>query len=224
MHPKNWKNTGNFHCVSQSWASSAENIGRNGFRAGRPVGTLRSVAVGRRRRSAIPRARSAISPGVIQSPAGPQLSRIRRRRLRAPPRSPAPAAPGSAMPTGRSRCRPRWPAVPERRPDTPRPMPADRQVGPASTSSQRDRPESTLPRSTVRACQRGSSPRWARGPDGRRAMPTRDEKRAVGTPTARPRCDRPSRPPAPTRWPRGQPCSMAEGDRGASAPRQSMQH
>jgi hypothetical protein len=155
---------------------------------------------------------------MIQSPAGPQVSRIRRRQRRVPPRSPPPAAPGSAMPTGRSRCRPRWHAVPERRPDTPRPMPAERQAGPASTSSQRDRPESTLPRSTVRARQRGSSPRRARGLDGRRATPTRDEERGMWSAAAGPGGDRPRTRTLPTRRPRRQPRPTPAGDIGTSAP------
>jgi hypothetical protein len=157
-------------------------------------------------------------------PAGSQVSCIRWRRRRAPPRSPPPAAPGSAVPTGRSRCPPRWRAVPERTPGTPRPMPAYRRAGLASTSSQLDRPESTLPRSTAQPRQRGSSPRWARGRDGRTARRTRDEGRGVWPATAR-RCrDRLRTPPLPARRPRRQPRPTPGGDMGASAPRQSMQH
>ena len=170
------------------------------------------------------RPRFAFSPAVIQSPTGAQVIRIRRRRRRAPPRSPPPAVPGSAGPTACSRCRTRWLAVPERPPGKPPPMPADRLAGPASTSSQRDRPESTLPRSTVRARQHGSSPRSATGSDGWTAMPTRDRERGVGAPTAGPHDDLPSSPPRPERRPRGRPRSTAGGDMGASAPRQSMQH
>ena len=150
-----------------------------------------------------PRPQFAFSPAVIQSPTGAQVIRIRRRRRRAPPRSPPPAVPGSAGPTARSRCRIRWLAVPERPPGKPPPMPADRLTGPASTSSQRDRPESTLPRSTVRVRQRGSSPRSATGSHGWTAMPTRDRERGVGASTVGPHDDLPSSPPRPERRPRG---------------------
>lgn len=151
-------------------------------------------------------------------PRGPQVNRIRRRLRRVSPRSPPPAAPGSAVPTGRSRRRRRWRAVHERPPATPRPMPANRRVDPASTSSQRDRPESTLPRSTARAHQRGSSPRSARRPDGRTATPTADEQRGVWAPAAGPGRDRPRSPPPPTRLPRRQPRPTPTGAMGTSAP------
>jgi hypothetical protein len=155
--------------------------------------------------------------------AAPHVSRIRRRRRRAPPRSLPPAAPGLAAPTGRSRCRPRWRPVPERPPGTPPPMPAGRRVGPASTSSQRGTPGSTLPRSTARGRQPGSSPRWARRPYGRTARPARDRGRRVEIP-AGPRRLPASSPSPPTRRPRRQPCPTPGDDMGPSAPRQSMQH
>jgi hypothetical protein len=151
-------------------------------------------------------------------PGRSQVSCIRRRLRRVPPRSPPPAAPGSAVPTGRSRCRPRWRAVPERPPGTPRPMPADRRIDPASTSSQRDRLESTLPRSTARARQRGSSPRWARRPHGRTARPTTDEERGVWAAAAGPGRDRPRTLPLPTQRPRRLPRPTPTGDVATSAP------
>jgi hypothetical protein len=211
MHWRNWKKAGNLRSVSQSGAISAENTEEMNF--GRWALSRRPVST-----NCGPRPGFVFSPAVIQSPTGAQVIRIRRRRRRAPPRSPPPAVSGSAGPTARSRCRPRWPAVPERPPGKPPPMPADHRAGPASTFSQRDRPESILPRSTVRARPRGSSPRSATGSDGRIVMPARDPERAAGAATAESRRDPPRSPPRPGRRPRGQPHSTARGGTGASAP------
>ena len=194
------------------------------FRPGAESASRRIRAVGRRWTHCRPTHSARIFTRRDSIPASPEVSRIRRPSRRAPPRSPPPAARGSALPTGRSRSRDRRRAVPERLPGTPRTIRADHRVGPASTSSQRDRPGSTLPRSNVGVRQRWSSPRQARRPGARTAGPTRGGGRGLVRPMDWPRRDLPSSPPSATQPPGRQPCPTPGTDMGASAPCQSMQH